>query len=542
MTTAFVRQLGAEAGVQLNPLVDRSEIPANGNSDQVFGILMRATRGRIDKPFKVHRGNVRSKLGKGEQIRLSALNEAWVHVVEALNNGAYEAVVQRMSVDTAVISYANVTTAAGTIAYTVDTATPAGSYVLSVKHLGCHNDGIKVEIHAEEKRVAGLAVDNDIITLIIRDSDDDLLFEFAGSLDPAAKDDYGNSSYLPNIISSLTDEVEVTTGDVLAIEVANTAYGYDVNGAINWSKSPTLVCFNEVGTGYVTQDYVDARTKLEYSNFDYAYLASGGSQSLSLLGQMAQLAFNTNKQFRFDIGGSLTPDQAIAFVESLNFGANATAHLLHAYWSPLKSDDPTGINGNGFYGVATLNIAYACGRNARTNAKGFAPKNFPIAGREWPINRLRVSQSYAPKAQELNAIANAKINPCLFEVFTGGGRYVFRDSLTSAPVSNSSKKLIAVADMSASIDDTVTRFGKDVLQLPMQVAINRMRDYLTALFENAQSAGWVVPSSDPALGGKAFMFEVKPNDARPYDRMDVNYWVRYDGTVRQVFVTQTLTR
>ena len=35
MTVSFVRQLGAESGVQLNPLRDNSEIPAGDNSDQV---------------------------------------------------------------------------------------------------------------------------------------------------------------------------------------------------------------------------------------------------------------------------------------------------------------------------------------------------------------------------------------------------------------------------------------------------------------------------------------------------------------------------
>ena len=90
MAVAFVRQLGYESGVQLNPLRDNSEIPSSDNSDQVFGIIMRSTRGRIDRPFKVDRGNVFKKLGTGEQMRVNTLNEAWVHVVEALNNGAYE--------------------------------------------------------------------------------------------------------------------------------------------------------------------------------------------------------------------------------------------------------------------------------------------------------------------------------------------------------------------------------------------------------------------------------------------------------------------
>ena len=109
MSLTSVRQLGSEAGVQLNPLRDNSEIPTSGNGDQVFALMMRATRGRIDKPFKVDRGNVKRRLGNGEQIRVSALNEAWVHVVEALNNGAYEAVVQRLVTSAALIKWAVIT-------------------------------------------------------------------------------------------------------------------------------------------------------------------------------------------------------------------------------------------------------------------------------------------------------------------------------------------------------------------------------------------------------------------------------------------------
>lgn len=545
MTTAFVRQLGAESGVQLNPLRDNSEIPVSDNADQVFGIMMRATRGRIDKPFKVNRGNVFTKLGKGEQIRVSALNEAWVQVVEALNNGAYEAVVQRLTADDAAISFAKLVVTPVTFAntFSVSAVKPTGTYLLSVKHLDCFNDGIVLEYRADEVKSGGVAVANDKITLRIRDKDGVLLHEFYGSLDSTAKDDYGNSMYLPDVALAQSDAVEITIGTVGAtIDPASPAYGYDTNGAEKWAKSGALVCFSEGSTAYTTANYNEARVALQYTPYNYAYISSGGTQSPALLGQLAQLAFDTNRQLRFDIPGDLTPDAAITFVEQLNMGASATAHLMHAYWSPLQSDDPTGINPKGYFGTATLNIAYACLRNAQTNAKGFAPKNYPIAGRAWPIRRTRITQSYTPRDQELNALARAKINPVLFEVYSGGGRYVFRDSLTSALVESSLKKLISVADMSSSIDDAVTRFGKDILQLPMQIAVKRMSDFLTELFEGAEASGWLVPSNSPEMNGKAWLFDVRPNAVRPYDRMDCSYFVRYDGTVRQIFVTQTLTR
>lgn len=546
-TTSFTRQLGAESGVQLNPLRDQSELPGSSNSDQIFGIMMRATRGRIDKPFVVDRNNVIQKLGKGEQIRVNLLNEAWVHVVEALNNGAYEAVVQRLTTSAASIKWAVVRmdTATGTLAYTVEDDFPVNQFLIAVRHLDCFNDGIVLELHSEEKRVGGVNQDTDLLHVRIRDKDGVLLHEFHGSLKPDAKDDVGNSIYLPDVALAMSDSVEIEVGVTgTAAKILTTApfYGYNAVGKPQWAKSNVLVCFSEGGTGYTPADYAAAKVKLQKTPLQYAYISSGGTQSSSMLAQLADLAFETNRQLRFDIPGELNVEQAVAFVEQINIGSAEAAHLCHAFWAPLKCDDPTGVNPKGHLGVATLNIAYACARNAQTNLKGFAPKNYPVAGREWPVRRSRITQLIDLSDQELNLLAKMKINPVVHESYTGGGRYVFRDSLTCAMVEVSLKKLIAVVDMSTSIDEAVTKFGKDILQLPMTVAVKKMQDFLRDLFEGAQASGWIIPSTAQEMGGAAFKFEVKPNAARPYERMDVSYWLRYDGTLRQVFVNQILSR
>lgn len=692
----FVRQLGSESGVQLNPLVDGSEIPSTGNADQKFGIIMRATRGRIDKPFLVDRGNVFKKLGKGETIRKNALNEAWVSVVEALNNGAYEAVVQRITTENAKIKYAvlrrradikpteqspeqtvdNVFPAiikdkAGQIVdpinsfwgkvvkvddthvkvtlrgdhlkphqneqgveglwvgiaivapqeakkfsvnggekqnlekkvhgesegvavywdlakrpsltftvqfykendsetvgeavtyeveadkvipdkedipefeWAVEDELPEDKFVLAIKHLECYNDGFKVSFHADQVIQNGDEVANEVITVKLTDPDDIDLYEFTGSLVEGAKDDYGQSYYLPDVVSKMTDNVELTvgvSGKDAAIEPDSTAYGYTENGQQAWVESDTLVCFEEGGFGYTTQDYMRCRENLHGTEHDFMYISSGGSQAPALLAQLAQLAFDTNKIFKYNISGTLDAEAAIAFANQLNMGANKTAHLIHAYWSPIKSDDPTGINPKGYFETATLNIAFACGRNAATNAKGFAPKNYVVAGREWPINRTGITQTVKITDQDKDKLAKAKINPVCYEIYTGGGRYVYFDSLTSAMVDNSQRKLISVSEMSVDIDDKVCRAAKDYLQQPMQVCIQKLTEYLKTMFEAAQASRWLVPSNDPQMQGAAFRFLVRPNEAKPYDAIDVNYWVRYDGTARAIFVTQTLTR
>lgn len=550
MTVSFVRQLGAESGVQLNPLVDGSEIPTTGNEDQLFAIAMRASRGRIDRAFKVNRSNVRQRLGHGEPMHDNELNEAYVHVREALDNGAYEAVVARLHSDAAVLSWIVVREEVagdpeeptGGFVFEVSENEPESAFLFAVKHLECFNDGVMVEFRADEKREGGVNVANDVITLRLLEPNGDKLIEITGSLDRDAKDDSGNSYYLPNVIESRTDRLEVLTGATTVIEPDSDAYGYDEIFREKWATSEVLEYFDEGGTAYAVDDYVRARDQLYGTQHGYAYIASGGSEAPALIAELARLGFDTNRQLRVDVPGHLDVEGAIAFVEQMNLGSMAEAHLLHVFWAPLKSNDLTGINGKRHFGTATLNIALACGRNARVNAKGFAPKNYPIAGREWPVRRQGIVQTYTPNNQELNALARAKINPVVFENYSGGGRYVFRDSLTSAQVDSSLKKLIAVADMSTSVDDAVTRAGKDFLQLPMNVSIKRMRDFLTTLFEGAEASGWLVPSDDPAMGGAAWRFEVQPNEQRPYELMDVRYWLRYDGTNRQTHVTQTLSR
>ncbi|MGL5948124.1 MAG: hypothetical protein ACRCYV_03560 [Aeromonas sp.] len=551
MFSPFKRQLGAESGVQLNPLRDNSELPAGSNSDQVFAIAMRATRGRIDKAFTVNKGNVKARLGKGESVRANALNEAWVQVVEALQNGAYGAVVSRLVTEEAELSWVVVAhelagepgleEPTGGLTFAVSPTEPEAPYLLAIKHLDCHNDGVQISLHADEVREGGVSVATDKVTLRLLDSDGEKLAEFTGALTAGALDDNGNSMYLPDVVANRSDSLEVLVGDATAIEPTSAIYGYD-GAKPKWLTSETQIYFNEGSTLYAMEDCTRAVNALERSQYDYGYIVSGGTQSTSLMEALFLLMHNVNRQLRFDVPGNLDPEAAIAWLEQMNASGRDSAHLAHAFWAPLKANDPSGINPRFHLGTAALNVAKSCARNAQTNAKGFAPKNYPIAGRDWPVDRSGILQTYTPSDQELDRLARAKINPVIYSTYSGGGRYVWFDSLTCAPVENSLRKLISVAEMSSSIDDMVTRFAKDALQKPMKVSVKMTADFLQTLFEGAQASDWIVPSGDPSMGGAAFRFSVAPNEASPYDKLDVNYWLRYDGTNRQTFVTQTLSK
>lgn len=619
MTTSFAgfaRQLQGQPGVQLNPLVDQSERPDAGFSDQNMACAIRAKRGPIHRAFPVTAGTFLRRLGKADTIRKNALNEGMVHVYEAVNSGVQTCVVSRLVPSAAKIKYAvayigsgavltasvsggavtdvsvssagtgfmpdsivslsfagtgigamatATVNAAGEIAsalitsggtgysappaayvpsaiqYRVEDEEPVGGFFVSLKHLECFNDGIKIEIHADVKRENGVLAPNDEISMVLRDHEGHTIFTASGSLNPDAKDDFGKSNYLGDIIARLAPDVlEAVFDTPSSIPVDSQAYGYDAAGRIKWAKSGVLVCFDEGGTAYLLEDYIRSRLQLTNTRFGYDYISATGSQSTALLTQLGMLSYNTNRQLRFSAPGWMTPEQAIIFVEQMNFPSSETAHLIHAFWCPVKSDDPLGVNPPGFFGTESLNIAYACRRNAVLDSNGLARKNYAIAGRQFPVNRTGLSQTITLDPGQESALANAKINPVVFSTFSGGQLCVFIDSLTQAPVVNSLRKLISVADMASAIDNLVVRIANDNLQLPMDDCIGRTTRDVRNLLERASASKWLITSAE--LEGNSFALDIRPNAARPFDTMDVRYWCSYDRTTRVIMVQQTLSR
>ncbi len=540
----FTRSLGAQSGVQLNPPQDDSAIIEPFRGDQVLAVMGRFTRGRIDRPFVVTKALFNKRLGRVGMLRANALNEVQVQSYEALNAGASAAVVQRLIASDAVLQDIHVVNDAGAISFSVaaDGASVPNS-LIKIRHLECFNDGLVVSVHVPEKRDSGAAVANDEITLVLSDSNGVPLYSFSGSLSSTATDDYNNSIYLDDVVENLTDAVQITvTSPDTSIPVNSPAYGY-ASGAKAWVESPVQNYFSEGATSYDTAALSAARTKLANTDLAYGYIISGGSQSVAVLTQLATLAGHTNVPMRYDVDGSLTPEQAVTFVESLGFSSHPFSHLLHAFWMPVKSNDPAGVNPKNYFGAAGLNVGMSCARNAVKNAFGMSAKQGPIAGVGYPVSRSGLVQTYQfqDKDYELDLLARARINPVIFSTYASGSFCVFYDSLTSHP-GNSYLKLISVVDMSTDLDAQVVRGVKELLQRPMSTTIKDGSEYLQGLFERARDSGWLVASDEPEMNGQAFVFSITPSAASPSDSVDVAYRLRFEGATRQAELTQTVSR
>lgn len=538
----FTRALGSESGVQLNPTVDASEKSIlSGVADQNFAVAMRCLRGRIDGVFKVNRNNVLAKTGHGEKMSVSALNEAHVLVQEALLSGAREAVVYRLNVAGAVNKYivAKLSSNLSTIDFTTETALPTGTYLFALKHHECFNDGIKIQVHAKAIKAAGVDVENRVFTIrLIDPSSGEKLFEFTGSSVREALDDYGNGFYLPNVVASRTDDVELVVPPVAdsRIPVTNAAYGLDSNGFDKWVKTDAILYFTEGGTGYTTADYLRARKALFDSSVGYNRIITAGSQSPALILQMANLAYEVDKPLDLDVSGALTPTEVAAFIASLNLDSE----YVNYFWHPVTSDCPLGINGRGYFGTSGIHAAYTCSRNANINEFGFAPKQYPIGGKNYPIVRSRMKQMQGVDNFALSDLADIKVNPVVYETYTGGSKFVFLDTLTSVKKSGSFMRLQSVIDRKCDIESRVSWMAKDALQLPMDEAIKITKRGLKNMFEGVVASGWLQTAKD--LDGKKYDFEVIASEQRPEDQMIIKMWACFTGTNRQTFITLTINK
>ena len=95
--------------------------------------------------------------------------------------------------------------------------------------------------------------------------------------------------------------------------------------------------------------------------------------------------------------------------------------------------------------------------------------------------------------------------------------------------------------MSTQVESGVALYAKELLQLPMKEFIKRMTSYMDAYLSAAQASDWLKPSQN-LPGNAAYAFTIRPNEARPADTVNIDYYTSYDGVARQVILQQTLVK
>ncbi|BAW27446.1 hypothetical protein [Pseudomonas putida] len=543
MTQTFSRTVGKRSGVQLNDIVDQSEQPSTSTVAHNIAIVGRFPRGRIDKVFAVSQGRFRRTLGQAVSLAVSALSEPAVHIYEALKAGTVQAIVSRLiaagSTNKLMVATAQ-TTAGSEVWSLVDEATgPTGTYLLAIKHLECFSDGVIAEIHADSaKGTGGVAAESKIVTLQLRDVIDNkiILGPFKGSLDVNALDEFQNSYYIGDVVAQNTDLLQVVSvKDGATVPATCVFYGRKDGKDLFSSKS--LKYFTEGNKVYANSDLDAAMDRIKRSRPTFTYMCSGGTENVALLSRLLAMGKTLNRQVLWDIPGRLSPEAAATFYASI--GGDTSNLYSQAYWAPLSAVNPV-VGGKAIFGTSGMQAGLRCARNARTNAKGIAPRNRPIAGDDYAVNRTSITQVFDLDEEiDLEVLAESRINPVIYRDYTTGGKYAWVDSLTGAQTEGASK-LIAVAEMATYVDDTIAAAAQGFLQKPMAEAISEMTKFIGTFFAALQSAGWLQPSAE--LDGMCYRAEIKANANRPFDKMDITHWLCYDGTNRVTEAQQYIVR
>jgi len=567
----FERQIGEQSGIQLNPTVDRTDGVA-GFGDQTAAIVGSFNRGRIDKPFWVDAQTLRARLGAPVSLSKSLLNEAYLHVYEALQNGAQQVLVSRLLRENVANDFVVIQVDATTGALQTETGEPilnsagaaitvgntaiittaasistgfADELAIAFKLKDGINEGFFVRANFDayddvDAWNAAHTVFNPKslrITIEILDKTSlQVLYRAVGAVHPDSVDEFNQTRYIGDLAS---DVFVFSAGNLPNASyqeaLEDSTMGLMLDGTrlfVRKSVDP----FNHVDTTYVNSEMDTAVNALRYTNEDFGYIMGGGTQSVPLLTRLIALSYHTETLLAIDVPSNKTEEEAITWVTALN----VDNFLISCYWTPLKCDEVLN-GGKQSWGSSGAQIGLRCNRNARLNNLGFAPKNNPIAGKDWPLPRSGITQLRTPTANQLSALAKAKINPVILDKFSDGSRYTFRDSLTMARTLISKKKLISVAEMSAHLNQMVVRIGKDHIQKGMTVAIARCRAQIERLCQNAEASGWLVPSRDPQMFGLTHVLEIKPNEAHPNDWMDIRFSVSFDGVARVLIIEQTIT-
>jgi len=579
MPNLFVRQIGEQSGIQLNPTVDRTDGVA-GIGDQTAAIVGSFNRGRMDgRPFWVDAQTLRAKLGAPVSLAKSLLNEAYLRIYEALRNGAQQVLVSRLLREEVTNDYVVIQIDATAGAIQTETGEPildgagdpitmgntgiittaasiasgfADELAIAFKLLDGINEGfvVRANFDAYDDVDAYVQVsDGDggfnttfnpkslrLSLEILDKSNSQVLYRAVGAVHPDSVDEFGQTRYIGNLASDVFVFYAGNLPDAGYLSAyQDSTMGVMADGTRLFIRQD-VEPFDYIDTTYTNSELDAACNALRYSNEDFGYLMGGGTQSVPLLTRLIDLAYHTETLLAIDAPSNKDEEEAITWVT----GLNVDNFLISCYWTPLRCDEPLN-GGKASWGSSGAQIGLRCNRNARLNNLGFSPKQNPIAGKDWPLPRTGITQLRNPSPNQLSNLAKAKINPVILDKFSDGSRYTFRDSLSMARTLISKKKLITVAEMSAHLNQMIVRIIKDHLQKGMTVAIARSRAQIERLLKNAEASGWLVPSRDPMMLGLTYTLELRPNEARPNDWMDVRVAVSFDGVARVAIIEQTIS-
>lgn len=523
------RLVGQQSGVQVNMPVDKTDRLLPELGDQTVAVVGKFSRGRVDRPFFVSADKLQRYLGTAQSMRRDARHETYVQLYEALRAGAAGAVVSRLSSDEA-IHYKIVVSSdddEDDVIGVAEYLKPAGTWLLSIQMMDCIDAGVYVEVSRGINNAAHLH-------LRIRERDKDsqgndtnegaVLYELEGSVVDGELDENDNSIFIGDVAHRFY-------GDWLHIETNPDADPNVMSQRYSKPCGAAVVAFVDEGVVSVSNK-TTAVQALGKTNLKYRYLIAA-TADIVLVSELMALAQEFNRKLFVEVSGLLSPEAAAAWLGNFNYSAQGGMYF-DFNWSPLRRDDPTGVSGNVVFGTVGQKAGAACARNAITNGFGLSKLNQPIAGKDYFIKGTRISQIYQLEDTDLALLAKARINPAIFSEYHDGSGYVWADSFSGAK-KNGITKLASASEITIWAQDMWGRFGKSLLQKPMETAIDLMTKFSNRQLQDMEGSDWLTSSTE--LNGQSFGFEVAPSERYPDDHINTRLMLSIDGVVRVVNIS-----
>lgn len=526
--------VGQQSGVQVNMPVDKVERMLADAGDQIFAVVGRFSRGRIDKPFLVSSSKLTRHLGQPKSMRASASNETYVQVYEAFAHGASAAVVSRVVGNNAQNQWVVIKHGANNniqLSETMPESTQ-NDWIVAFKVADCINDGVRVSVAKGEtdKELSIIIRERAQNSKGLETNDGEILYSFAGSTDSEAQDDNGVSVFLPDVAAKYyTDwlDVVVNTAEEAGKVKADDGFNKKI---VSETVKPFAEGNNPDSTQWKQGAYALGKTSLQFK-----YILSE-SNNTALVSALLEVGQKWNRIMIQEVSGNLTPEAAIAWKNTFEYDAQGGMYCLWL-WTPIKRDDPTGVSGNLLFGSVGQKVGRACARNAVFNGFGLPALNQPIAGKDFMLTGTNFVQTYTPDDVELASLAKAHINPVQYVTYHDGSGYVWDDSLSGAK-KNGISRLENAVEVSVWAQDQFGKYARGLVQKPMTEAIRLMTRFAEDTLQAMQASEWLVASQ--ALNGRAYVYSIEPNARDPETTMDFVLNMAIDGVVRRINISQNL--
>ncbi len=265
-----------------------------------------------------------------------------------------------------------------------------------------------------------------------------------------------------------------------------------------------------------------------------SYIALPVADNLPLYVACLRVAEKLNIPMDVEIDPTITAEQAAQLAESLD----AQTHQVQLIWSPniCRPRDAVSLRGRK---VSATYIGQYIGdkllRNARTNAKGFAPIQFSVAWKDYPFKKKVLEQRPdidLEDEQTLEMLAKAKVNVVRPIKFDNGVIFVLSDVLTQYQSKNSALRLVNAAEIAMRTKNDVVNLLKNHMLKPTEDYLENASKDIDKYLSNATTSGWLKPAED--LGGRPYAFRLTPDNDFPFERVRLYLARRPEGATRSV--------